>query len=102
VKLKRESILNPTAKAVSNAEYRLKELLTVNKRPPALSLILLQRQSKKRKCDIPIKTIKLEVFHATIKPKDGRLFTVFEIVITCWWTRRLLFLVNQPIKFTNS
>jgi hypothetical protein len=66
--------------AVSNAEYRLKELLTVNKRPPALSLIL-QRQPKKRKCNIPIKTNKLEVFHATIKPKDGQLFTVcFEIV----------------------
>jgi hypothetical protein len=26
------------------------------------------------------KTNKLEAFHATIKPKDGRLFTVFEIV----------------------
>jgi hypothetical protein len=73
VKLKRESILNPTAKAVSNAEYSLKELLTVpnNKRPRALSLSLQQRQAKKRKCNIPIKTNKLEVFHATIKPDSG-------------------------------
>jgi hypothetical protein len=41
----------------------------------------LQTQPKKRKCNIQIKTDnKLEVFHATIKPKDGRMFTVFEIV----------------------
>jgi hypothetical protein len=59
VKLKRESILNPTSKAVSSAEYHLREL-TANKRPPLSSI--LQTQPKKRKCNIQIKTDnKLEV-----------------------------------------
>jgi hypothetical protein len=48
VKLKRESILNPTAKAVSNAEYSLKELLTVNKRPPGVVIDLAAETIKEK------------------------------------------------------
>jgi hypothetical protein len=78
LKLKREAILNPTSKAVStNAEYRLNQL-TSNKRPTPPSKS--KRPCKQRKCNYPVKTNKLEMFHSTTKPKDGQLFTLQKAV----------------------
>jgi hypothetical protein len=77
LKLKREAILNPTSKAVSNAEYRLNQL-TSKKRPTPPSKS--KRPCKQRKCNYPVSANKLEMFHSTTKPKDGQLFTVYEII----------------------
>jgi hypothetical protein len=92
LKLKREAILNPTLKAgVSNAEYRLNQL-TSNKRPTPPSKS--KQPCKQRKCNYPVKTNKLEMFHSTTtKPKDGKLYM---LVNEC------SFLFGQPINLVHK
>jgi transposase len=98
LKLKREAILNPTSKAVSNAEYRLNQL-TSNKRPTPPSKS--KRACKQRKWNYPVSANKLEMCHSTTKPKDGQLFTVYEIIFYMQ-VNECSFLFGQPIYFVHK
>jgi transposase len=89
---------NPTSKAVSNAEYRLNQF-TSNKRPTPPSKS--KRPCKQRKWNYPVSANKLEMFHSTTKPKDGQLFTVYEIIFYML-VNECSFLFGQPINLVHK
>jgi hypothetical protein len=81
LKLKRDKILNTSTRGMSNAEFRLNKILTNayknKKRPNPFESI---NPRKKRNTTIQPKVHPVLQFAMSVKPSDGQLYSIYEIV----------------------